>query len=57
MIHGDFGIMSLILRLWMEHYVGKYSSPSDPRVPRTWKGGGKTSEKAFSWRPNRRIGK
>ena len=39
MIHGDFGIMILILRLWMECYVRKYSSPSDPQVPQTWRGG------------------
>ena len=36
MIHGDFGIMILILRLRMEHYVRKYSSPSDPQVPQGW---------------------
>ena len=55
MIHGDFGIMILIMRLWMKHYIRKYSSPSDPQVPQTWRGG--PLRKGFSWRSNRRIGK
>ena len=34
MIHGDFGIMILILRLWMEHYVRNAPLPPIHKFPR-----------------------
>ena len=34
MIHGDFGIKILILRLWMEHYVKNVPLPPIQKVPR-----------------------
>ena len=45
MIHGDFGIMILILRLWMEHFVKNFPLPSIQKFPRH-EGVG-PSEKAF----------
>ena len=33
MIHGDFGIMILILRLWMEHYVKNIPLPPIQKSP------------------------
>ena len=32
MIYGDFGIMILVLRLWMEHHDKIFLS-SEPKVP------------------------
>ena len=34
MIQGDFGIMILILRLWMEHYVKNFPLPPIQKIPR-----------------------
>ena len=34
MIHDDFGIMILILRLWMEHYVKIFPLPPIQKFPR-----------------------
>ena len=33
MINGDFGIMILILRLWMEHYVKHFPLPPILKFP------------------------
>ena len=34
MIHGHFGIMILILRLWMEHYVKNFPLRPIQKFPR-----------------------
>ena len=34
MIHGDFGILILILRLWMENYVKNFPLPPIQKFPR-----------------------